>query len=277
MLGRNNQDNSVSTVRNASENQETEAIQELIATGSEVAGGLAGSAIGLFVAGPPGALIGGAAAPLFTRTFRKVAVEVKSRFLGPREEVRIGGVLAFAAKRIEENLSKGQQVRQDGFFDTPPRDRAAAEEIVEGILLAAQREHQEKKLQFYGNLVANVAFHPEIDRTQANLLLKLAERVTYSQMCLLAIFAQKEMFSLRQEGLRSTAGNIATATIAVIQETYDLYSQGMLNSSGVALLSLADVTAGKMNVQGMGSVLYELMELEKIDRQDLEVIAGLLQ
>ena len=58
---------------------------------------------------------------------------------------------------------------------------------------------------------------------------------------------------------------------------YDLYLQGMLNASGMALLSLADIKPGKIKVQGAGATLYELMELWKVGMQDIVGIIELLR
>ena len=253
-----------------------ESINDLIKIGSEIAGGAAGAAIGFFTAGPAGAILGGATGPLLTHTFRNLAAEIKNRILGRQEVVRIGATIAFAAVKIQENISNGQQIRQDGFFQKQPDERTTGEEILEGILLVAQREHQEKKLQFYGNLVANIAFHPEIDRAQANLLIRLGERISYRQICLLALFVHKEKFDLRQEDYTKVE-SIGGAKVALLQEIYDLYSQGMLNASGVAMFGLGDVTPSKMNVQGTGVMIYNLMELGKVNTQDLNEVAMLLR
>lgn len=259
-----------------SDKSESESIDDLISIGSEIAGGVAGATVGFFTGGPTGAILGGTTAPLLKHVFRNIATEIKHRILGRREEARIGATIAFAAEKIRENIANGQQIRQDSFFQKQIDERAAADEILEGVLLVAQREHQEKKLQFYGNLVANIAFYPEIDRAQANLLIRLGEHISYRQICLLSLFVHKEKFNLRQEDYRN-AGSIGEAKVALLQEIYDLYSQGMLNASGEALLGLGDVKSGKMNVQGTGVMLYKLMELWKVDIKDLDAIAILLR
>jgi len=51
----------------------------------------------------------------------------------------------------------------------------------------------------------------------------------------------------------------------------------MLNASGEALLSLVDVNQVKMGVQGTGVTLFNLMELWRIDTQELTQIVTLLQ
>jgi hypothetical protein len=261
-------------------NDKKEYLENLIALGADIAGGATSGAIGFFTTGSvESAVLGGAAGPLLSRTFLHLAKEIKHRLLGKREEERIGATIAFAAKKIRENIENGLQVRQDSFFQKQHNERAAAEEILEGVLLAAQREHQEKKLLFYGNLVANIAFHPEIDRAQANLLIKLGERISYRQMCLLSFFMRVGTSNLRQEDYRSN-GNVGTVRVALLQEIYDLYLQGMLNASGVALLGLADISPSKIKVQGTGVTLYGLMELEelwKVGMQDIEKIIKLLR
>ncbi len=197
--------------------------------------------------------------------------------LGKREEVRVGAVLAFAGEKIREKMENGEQVRQDGFFEEQPDDRSDAEEIFEGVLLAAQREHQEKKLRFYGNLVANIAFDPTISRERANLLLKMGEELTYRQMCLLAIFAipDKTGVGLKQGDCRGS-NRIEPEVGAVLQEAYDLYTRNLVNAGGDALLGLTDIDPANMQVQGSGVYLYNLMELWGIDLRDLNHTASLL-
>lgn len=161
-------------------------------------GGLVGSLAGFAVAGPMGAVggsilgnsVGNASAPLIELAFHRVSADFVQRQLSHREEGRIVTVLDQVVKKIETNFSSGLSVRDDGFFTDDKHDRSSADEIFEGVVLASQREYQEKKILFYGNLLANIAFHPEISRAQANLLIRLAEQLSYRQLCLLNLFAK---------------------------------------------------------------------------------------
>lgn len=266
------------------EDRSKESIDNLINAGSEIIAGAAGDVIGFLIGGliggTGGAAIGGAAAPIIGLTFSKVAKEIKARLLGHREEVRIGATFTYAVVKIRENITNGQQIRQDGFFQEQPDQRAAAEEILEGILLVAQREHEEKKLLFYANLVANIAFHPEISRAEANLLIRLGERLSYRQICLLKLFMDKNRFRLRQENYRNF-GNLGEARVSLLQEIYDLYSQRIIDIRldlvfGQTLPYLEDIIPGQLNVQAIGTRLYHLMELSRIESEDLQQIATLL-
>jgi len=146
-------------------------------------------------------------------------------------------------------------------------------------LLAAQREPQEKKLRFYGNLVANIAFDPTVSREQANLMIKIADQLSYRQLCLLTLFAETETYSAQLRDNSYREGGISDDNenqIAVLYDTYDLHMRGLI-SHGVAVLGVTDVHPAQTQTQGMGWILYELMELQDIDDADLEPIVRLLQ
>jgi hypothetical protein len=113
----------------AAEDREQTLTVELIQSGGEMAGAAAGAAIGLI--GGPGGVIGGAAAgAAMARILKRVGAEIRQRMLGPREEVRVGAVAAFAASAIAGALAEGRQLRDDGFFEErvgdPPGGRGSS-------------------------------------------------------------------------------------------------------------------------------------------------------
>lgn len=249
-------------------------VVELLGAGSEVAGGVAGAAIGVMAAGPVGGLIGGGVGPIVAYALKKLGNEIHRRLLSPREQQRIGGVIAYAVQRIKEKLDAGEQVRSDGFFASDANSRAPAEEIYEGIILAAQREHEEKKLPFMGNLMANLAFHPEIDRGYANFLVRLAENLSYRQLCLLFVFALNDKSGLRQTSYRGIT-SFAPLLLGILQEAMEL-SQWDMIGSGEANLGFYDIAPGKTATQAAGAHLFNLMELIRLPISDVQALASIL-
>lgn len=78
-------------------------------------------------------------------------------------------------------------------------------------------------------MLGNLAFHPEVDRETGGVLLRLAERLSYQQLVLLAV-----MFNQGQLPLPAgKAADIArTPTqFAIFQELMELYSLGLLGSA----------------------------------------------
>lgn len=254
------------------EKKVSKSIRELLDVGSEITGGTSGAAIGLLAGGPVGAILGAASGPIITKGFKKIAVEIAHRLLGHREKARVGATISFSAEKIEMNLKNGFKIRHDDFFKNDKNSkRSSFDEIMEGVLLTAQREYQEKKLIYYGNLLANIAFHPEIDKGQANLLIKLGEELSYRQLCLLSLFINLNKSILRDTDYRNEK-QIDQSLVAILHEIYDLYLRGLLNCSGITLLGIADIVPSKMNVQGMGANLYKLMELNNFDAIDANEI-----
>lgn len=252
-------------------------VEGLIDLGSNLAGSIAGTVVGLLVAGPPGAVAGAILGPGITSAIKKIGDEISTRVLGPREKIRIGATIVYAIKKVDENQKSGKTIRGDEFFKSNDNDRSSAEEITEGILLNAQREYQEKKIRFHGNLLANIAFHPEVTKEQANYMIRLAEKLSYRQLCIIALFGHSESHNLRDKSWRGAREDISSEKAALLQEIFELYSQGLLNGGGEALLGVGDIVPNKMRIQGITASLYNLMELWSISSKDIEDVVKLLQ
>jgi len=97
-------------------NNKKDKIKDLIISGSEIAGGAVGGALSFLATGPAGAAMFGASSILVSKTLNYIGNELSTRFLGPREEKRIGATLAIATEKINKRLQNGDSIRNDGFF-----------------------------------------------------------------------------------------------------------------------------------------------------------------
>lgn len=176
--------------------EKKDGITELIETGAELSGVVGASLLGAIVAGPFGAIIGGASGMLIKKSFETVGFELKSRILGKREEVRIGAAFTYGMAKIKERIDKGESVREDSFFLPYNERRPASDELLEGVLLSAQREYEELKVKYYGYLMANIAFSPDIGRSRASFLIRIVERLSYRQLCLIELFNDTNKYNL---------------------------------------------------------------------------------
>jgi hypothetical protein len=254
-----------------------ESLQRLIGAGSDITGATIGAFAGATLGGPPGAVTGAAAGAAISNVLRNIGSDISERMLSPREEVRIGAALRFAFDKVQENFRNGAKLRDDDFFYDKPYDRAAYKEIVEGVLLAAQREYEEKKTRLYGNLFANIAFSAGISGAHASLLIKLSQSLSYRQLCLLSIFGQRDRFILRQGNYRETP-TFFPEIISLLQEIFDLSTRGLITRlSGSVVLGHTDIVPANMKPEGEGETLFKLMVLKEIDEQDLKDIAQMLK
>jgi hypothetical protein len=253
-----------------------DAARELMSVSAEVFGGAGAAGLGLVAGGPAGAVVGGAVGPVIAHALRAAASAVSS-LLGRREKARIGRVLVLASAKIEANIAAGQQPRADGFLSVAEDGRAPAEEIAEGVLRAAEKDHEERKLDWTARLLANIAFHPEVTRADANLLVRTAQGLSYRQMCLLAILADPgKRGVLRNQDYRGQAVKGDSTLTGVLQEAHQMYADGLLNASGTALLGMKDVCPSKMVPQGIGGRLWALMELWELPWEDQRPMFELL-
>ncbi len=252
--------------------QNPDKIKRLLSGGAEIAGAAIGGALGFLAGGPAGmaaAGVGGVAAAL---ALKKLGEEASDRYLAPREKARVGGVLAIAAAGIDERLKGGHKIRTDGFFDPGTSGRSKADEVAESLLSKAQREAEEKKIQFIGRMMCNVAFDESISAEMAQQLSKLAEALTYRQYCLLKLAVNKSAYGLRGSDYRGQK-TFEKPVYQLLYECLDLYHRGLVNFGGEVAFGPTDVKPASMTVQGLGADLYNLMGLATISKAELEPIA----
>jgi hypothetical protein len=284
---------------NSNEETRTRNTTDIINAGSEITGGaLAGATNGFLMSGLSGAFAGavaGGSAPLIKRAIIRIADDISERFISEREKIRIGGVIIYASKKIQERLAAGEMLRNDGFFELPSTglpacteipimERPPAEEVIEGFLLAVQREHEESKLPFIGNLLANIFFDSTIDKAQANWLIKFAQRISFRQMCILSLYMQSKIKI--NEMKRKCAFNPQRYSNEkmemLIREAVELglFFKGIelsFDVPGAPVASLYDLWhSDHVHVNGLGRDLYRLMDLRKIDDGKLEDIVSLI-
>jgi hypothetical protein len=256
----------------------------LVGAGSEIAGSVAGAGVGL-IFGPPGAMTGAVVGPLVTRALKKVLGDLAGRRLSRRETARAGATAAYAAIEVAKLVQAGRTPRDDGFFDDSPDERSAAEEIADAVLMAAQRDAEEKKTQLLGTMLAHLAFDVRVDRTLAHLLVRLAETLTYRQLCLLALYNldTRDRFDILDGvPLRQGAPPLDPA-LGLLEEIRQLHGLSMLQQRSLEhagtdiILGLTTINPGRQELVGLGGWLYELMALrENIPEETMRGLADQL-
>jgi hypothetical protein len=261
--------------------QEAASFRGFVEAGSDIAGGVAGTAVGLLIGGPGGAVAGAAGGPAVTRMLRPIALDFLHRALGNRERARVATAGAFAAERIEQQMKTGYEPRHDDFLVGKPGRRSAAEELAERVLLASQRDHEEDKVRFMGNLLAAIAFDAMVDRGQANLLVRLAEELSCRQYCILAL-CHRNMYESDSLGLCFTpyreSDFTPQPTVGVLDEILDLERRNCLyTTTSYALVKWSDVVPRRLGTTGWGLLQYRMMNLSRIPEQEIEELASLLR
>ena len=268
--------------------------QPLLDHGTEMltvgAAAVASAAIKWLIGGGPEAIaIGATVGKGIQIALGKVGGEISSRQLGPREEKRVGATLIIAAAEINRRLENGDALRDDGFFDKKQAGRSDAEEVAESVLLKIQREPEEKKIPYMGYLLSSIPFDPEISVQMAHQLTKIAEQLTYQQLCILKLSVVKDKYGLRGKDYRDH-DDFGKDLYPVLYACAELYDKEYINFGGEANFHIGEhmdygatihrltrAIPARMTLQGIGVDLYDLMRLCLIPDADIAPIAEQLK
>ena len=193
--------------------------------------------------------------------------DVENRMLSELEKQKVADVLKYAVDDISKKLREGKKIRNDGFFSTSTDDKADAQEIFESIIIEAQREYENKKLQYYGKLLSNISFESNISKPIGIQLISLASKLTYRQYMLLSIIYQQSCIKNKIPFLINkelASQEINFEKISVYQDMYELYRNGLINGGGKIIMETGYINPSELRIQGIGVRLYELMELANI-------------
>ncbi|HYG14634.1 MAG TPA: hypothetical protein VEC12_02705 [Bacteroidia bacterium] len=252
-------------------------LKGFLETGSEISGAFGGVVLGQLLAGQAGAFLGGITGTLIAKTFVSIGAEINERVLGPREEIRTGAVFAYALKKIKENEQNGLTVRDDTFFEYIEGHRPASEEVLEGIVLFSQRDVEEFKIKYLGNLYANICFRQDISREYANQLIKTANILSFRQFCILQLLREQYIESQEVMNLKLILGKKEIKPLDIIAEIRDLQQRGlahipMTHDGGD---NSVPIRLDKLSITKGGLFFCEMLSLEEIERETLEKINNL--
>lgn len=243
--------------------------EDIVEISAEIVGGTIGGVVGASVAGPLGALIGSIGEVAATKVITSIISEMTNRKLSNREEIKLSNALSSSIKTLNTKISNGKVIRSDDFFDNKVNERSSAEEILEAVLYKAQREPEEKKIPYIGNIYANVVVDETIFPEIAHQVIKTAESLTYRQLCLLKIFSGLYNFNLRNSSYRKQE-SFDKELYSLLYECYDLYNRGLITNGTVAMFGVTDLIPSKVTIQGLGVDCFNLMGLNDIPNSDIE-------
>ncbi|WP_421812951.1 hypothetical protein [Flagellimonas sp.] len=238
-------------------------IKKLIESGSEIGGSVVGTSIGLAIAGPVGALTGAALGPLVCSAFKLVGNEIAEKIMSSREQARVGATYTIALEKISNGIKAGKEIRGDDFFLKQKDDRSKSESILEGTLLKARNEYEEKKIKYYASFLANINFDKSVSFQQGNTLLRIVEQLSYRQLVIIAYLKEKEVLNTHN-WMRAFSKQPELANYQdFYSELIDLYNHQLLQQVNEIAMSISS-----LKLSFLGNKLFDLLELDEIDDSD---------
>jgi hypothetical protein len=223
-----------------------------------------------------GIITGSTLGAVITSGLENIGQEMRNRFLSKKETSRIGSSFYFLLEKFDENIKNGKNVRKDNFFDNVGGEYNRNEEILEGVVIAAQRSYEEKKVRYISYFYANILFETRWDAYHANHFLRLAEKMSYRQFCLLTIYYHGSQFGLNQGNYSPSSRVIGYDTISELISLKDNALLGLTlplkNGDGKVFMFPPE----NAFLTEYGSVFCQLFGLAQIPIEDVLEVAEYL-
>jgi hypothetical protein len=253
-----------------------EGINEVADSSANILGSLTGALIGAAMAGPEGVIIGAVAGPVVQETGRRVF----SRALGFRERKRVDSVVRYATQAVRRNQAAGMTLRTDHFWEARGGYAPPAQEVFEAVLIAAQREPEERKTPFMGSLFAYAAFDQGLSATAAHWAVKTAESLTWSQFQLLALVGRAEELDLAGIVIGQSALNWDSFTLHQELSNLGLGDRYLIHGGSEETWNKIQVPTSVLSnyrLQNGGKLLHAALGLVDIPTAELNEVVGRLR
>jgi len=148
------------------------------------------------------------------------------------------------------------------------------------VLITAKRQHEERKVEFMGCLLANVAFHAEIDEHLANWLIRMIDELSWMQLCLLSAVAQKGKTKLPDVEIGKSCGSWSSWGVHEQLTDLGFYKGGLIcgqSETQPPKLPVYDLSLAGQELTNRGRLLVEMAWLRRIDQSAIALAIDLLE
>lgn len=231
---------------------------------SRLIGSVSGAAVGLAIAGPPGAMIGSLVAPFVTDSLEKLTGEIISRQLGSRQYIRAGAGFTLLELALKEHLSRGEKVREDEFSTADESGRRPIDEVTEQAILAMINAVDERRIPYLANFYAALYFDETISRTSIPTLSAIADGLNYRAMCILNLVGRGILYT-GAERVKGTPAPWPKNDYIVSKEAFSLASASLLvskyagNDHYTAITGYDDIEPASFVLSPIGEILFAKM------------------
>ncbi len=248
---------------------------------SRLIGSVTGAAVGLAIAGPPGAMIGSLVAPFVTDSLERLTGEIISRQFGDRQYIRAGAGFTLLELAIKEHLSRGEKVQEGEFSTADESGRRPIDEVTEQAILAMINSVDERRIPYLANFYAALYFDQTISRTSIPTLSAIADGLNYRAMCILNLVGREVLYN-GEVGSDKVPGQWPNVDHIVAKEVFSLLSSSILDSkffdkavdeeNYLAVSGYREVRPRLLILSPIGKILYDKMGLIIIPFGDVSLI-----
>jgi len=147
------------------------------------------------------------------------------------------------------------------------------------VLQKCKLEYEELKIQFISNIFAMAPFISEFSSEEVFYRLKLAEKLTFRQLILLAIIKNCNRSLKKDNYIKGEKGN---SLRALLLEIYDLYNLDLVENynyddkRAYSLSGILSIEPFNLKLTKNGERQYEFIDLSSINSDYINNVASML-
>lgn len=233
------------------------AIEETI-----VKSGISGGLAALSAAYP-------AFSPLFS-VLQPVAEDFASRALSTKERNRVDRTYKEIIDKIGKKLEAGSVPRTDDYWAPNAEGVSNATVLLEGVLIKARDEYEEKKRRYFPNLCANMCFAEHLPYERLNTILKLFEQLTYRQLQILAYVNQRGKIETAKWDTHLKVVDEAYKYFDIYYDVFNLYNINLLRQPRQGW----SASTNDLDLSPLGKDLVVLTELYNMPDEEINEISS---
>ena len=210
--------------------------------------------------------------------FLNIIRDFEDNYNFEKQNIKVLISLYHAVNMINENISKNKKINNKYLMCEENSVIPYIDELMEGIILAIKEEYEEKKYKYYGYLLGNILLYDDLDRDQCNRLIRVTKTLSYCQIKLIHMYIISQTIQvpiLKREDY-TKSGISDYKLLGLLQDTLDMIQKGLLNGSGKLILDVVQINPSQIRVQGIGSLIYNLISINKMPYDELEDLLEVL-
>lgn len=226
----------------------------------------------LFQGSPESVFLASVLSPLLSKAFNAIGDDLLKKNLTQKEMNILGISYAYAIKTIKENKDKGLAFRTDNLFVEGVDENSKVEDILESTLKNAINDYEDEKSKFYGYFIGNLPFASEIGYSYSFTIQRIIKNLSYKELCIIRYFKNNGILKLQNfDSFNNDGQNIEKNELAFYFK--DLLSLGVIHKAKPMSMQYE---LDNMKLSPLGDNIYTLLNLQEIDRKEIELIGSVI-
>ena len=224
----------------------------------------------VFNGSPESVMFAAALPPFLTKAFEAIGQDLLELKLTNKEKRRLGISYLNSLAVIKHNVDNGQDYRKDGLLEVSLD--GSFEDILEATFKEAIADCEAKKSKYYGNFIGNLPFAPQIDYSYSFTIQRIIRNLSYKELCIILYFKENGVLKLHNfDSFKNNGGDVEKNELAFYFK--DLLSLGVIHK--VPPMNM-QFELDNMKLSPMGDDICTLLNLQEMDRKELESIGAII-